>query len=60
MATYTVIGHPLNVNDLAATSGAAVDPALLAAMRDKGVGQTFVATLPGADDTKAKNHRAVV
>lgn len=59
MATYTVTGHPLNTADLAATPGATIDPALQAAMRDKGVGATFTATLAGADDTKAKSHKAV-
>jgi len=60
MATYTVTGHPLNPADLASTVGGAVDPALLAGLREKGVGQTFTATLAGADDTKAKAHKVVV
>jgi hypothetical protein len=60
MATYTVTGHPLNPADLASTVGGSVDPTLLAAMRDKGVGATFTATLAGSDDTKAKAHKIVV
>jgi hypothetical protein len=60
MATYTVTGHPLNIADLATTTGGTVDPALIAAMHDKGVGATFTATLAGPDDTKAKAHKAVV
>jgi hypothetical protein len=35
MATYTVLGHPLNVADLAATPGEAVDANLLAALTDQ-------------------------
>lgn len=59
MASYTIIGHPLNNADLAATPGAAVDSNLLAALRDKGVGQTVTMTLAGPDDTKAKSHGSV-
>lgn len=59
MASYTITGHPLNVYDLAATPGAAIDPGLLAAFRDKGVGQTVSLTLAAPDDTKAKGHGAL-
>lgn len=59
MATYTVVGHPLNYADLAATPGAAVDANLVAALQTRGVGQTFTLTLAGPDDTKAKGHRVV-
>jgi hypothetical protein len=56
MATYTITGHPLNVTDLAATPGAAIDANLTAALRDKGVGQSVTIVLPGSDDTKVKGH----
>lgn len=59
MATYTITGHPLNVYDLAATPGAAVDPDLLAALQTKGVGQTVTLTLAGPVDAKAKGHGAL-
>ena len=59
MASYTITGHPLNPADLAPTPGAPVDPALLAALRNNGVGQTVTLTLPGPDDTKAKGHGAL-
>lgn len=59
MATYTLIGHPLNPSDLAATPGAPVDTNVLAALRDKGIGQSVTMTLSGADDTKAKGHGAL-
>lgn len=59
MASYTITGHPLNPADLAATPGAAVDPALLAALRNNGVGKTVTLTLSGPDDAKAKGHKAV-
>lgn len=59
MATYTILGHPLNTADLAATPGATIDTALLAALRDKGVGQTVTLTLSGPDDTKVKGHKAL-
>jgi len=59
MASYTITGHPLNPSDLAATPGAAVDPSLLAALRNNGVGQTVTLTLGGPDDTKAKGHGAL-
>jgi len=59
MASYTITGHPLNVSDLAATPGADVDPSLLAALRNNGVGQTVTITLTGPNDTKAKGHGAV-
>lgn len=56
MATYTITGHPLNVADLAATPGAAIDANLTAALRNNGVGQSVTITLAGPDDTKAKGH----
>lgn len=59
MATYTITGHPLNIHELAATPGAAIDPNLTAALRDKGVGQTATFTLSGTDDTKGKAHAAI-
>lgn len=59
MPSYTITGHPLNPADMAATPGAPVDPNLLAALRDKGVGQTVTLTLTGPDDTKAKGHGAL-
>jgi hypothetical protein len=59
MATYTIKGHPLNVNDLASTPGGAVDSNLVAALITKGVGQSVTITLSGNDDTRAKSHKAV-
>jgi hypothetical protein len=56
MATYTITGHPLNVADLAATPGAAIDANLTAALHDKGVGQSVTIALSGPDDTKVKGH----
>lgn len=59
MATYTITGHPLNIHELAATPGAAIDANLTAALRDKGVGQTVTFVLSGTDDTKGKAHAAI-
>lgn len=56
MASYTITGHPLNYADLADTPGAAIDPALLAALQTNGVGQTVTLTLSGPKDAKAKGH----
>jgi hypothetical protein len=59
MATYTITGHPLNIADLASTAGAAIDATLVAALHDKGVGQSVTLALSGPDDTKAKGHGAL-
>jgi hypothetical protein len=49
MGTYTIEGHPLNMNDLATTPGGAIDPNLAAAMRNNGVGSIVTFTLGTAD-----------
>lgn len=59
MATYTITGHPLNPHDLATTPGAAIDPNILAALRNNGIGKTVTVTLAGPDDTKVKAHRCL-
>lgn len=57
MATYTIIGHPLNYADLG-ISGASQD-AVRHALMNNGVGVTVTLTLSGSDDTKVKGHCAL-
>ena len=59
MATYTITGHPLNISDLADNATPADLDKIAAALRDKGVGQTFTLTLSGTSDTKVKGHKAM-
>ena len=59
MASYTVTGHPLNINDLADPATPNDLPIIAAALRDKGVGQPVTLTLSGTSDTKVKGHKAL-
>ena len=54
MATYTVTGHPLNPSTLATTPGGDVDPSLLAALDDNGVGDAVSLTLAAPVVTEAE------
>jgi hypothetical protein len=56
MASYTVLGHPLNYADLATTPGGAVDPGLKSTLMTNGVGKVVTLALTGGDDTKSKGH----
>ena len=55
MATYTITGHPLNPTDLLDPATPNDLPAITAALRDKGVGQTVSLTLSGTSDTVPLN-----
>lgn len=55
MATYTLIGHPLNYADLASSPGGPVDPGLQAALRNNGVGASVTLTLSAPDATEAQD-----
>jgi hypothetical protein len=50
MATYTVIGHPLNYATLA------LPDFVCAAIQATGVGQTIAVNLSGPDEAKVKGH----
>jgi hypothetical protein len=54
MSTYTVTGHPLNLNDTG-LSEAGIN-AIRTALQANGVGATFTVTLNPADETKARAH----
>jgi hypothetical protein len=53
MATYTIIGHPLNYAE-AGLDGPDAD-----LVKHNGVGATVNITLPGPKDTKVKGHGAL-
>ena len=53
MTAYTVTGHPLNIYQALSSDNAET---IHAALQSAGVGATINLTLPGADDTKIKNH----
>jgi hypothetical protein len=55
MATYTIIGHPLNYADLSLSTQANTD-AVRVALQSNGVGQSVTVVLSGPDDTKVKGH----
>jgi len=59
MATYTIIGHPLNVNDLLDVVTPADLPKIEAALRNNGVGASVTITLSGTSDGKVKGHGAM-
>jgi hypothetical protein len=56
MATYTIVGHPLNYADLATTPGGTVDANLKANLQTNGVGKSVTLTLAGPDATKVTGH----
>jgi hypothetical protein len=60
MATYTLIGHPLNPADLATTPGAPIDPNLLAALRNNGVGATITLTLTAPEEAEAEANNVIL
>jgi hypothetical protein len=55
VATYTIIGHPLNYADLTMSTQANTD-AVHVALQNNGVGQSVTLVLSGPDDTKVKGH----
>jgi hypothetical protein len=55
VATYTIIGHPLNYADLTMSTQANTD-AVHVALQTNGVGQSVTIVLSGPDDTKVKGH----
>lgn len=57
MASYTVVGHPLNYADMATAD---TDTDLLRGqMQTHGVGTTVTITVSGATDTKVKGHNSL-
>jgi hypothetical protein len=55
MATYTIVGHPMNYAVLNLTA----QDAVLNALWNNPVGATVTLTLSGGDDTKVKGHNCL-